>query len=93
MMRIVLMTLMIDRYPKSSERETSEIPKSQRRDRPGRSIGTADGPTWSSSQRLTGAAAFDEAGMLVARADDGGQTKRDVAVLIGRYLDALVGRS
>jgi AcrR family transcriptional regulator len=34
---------------------------------------------------------IDEAGMLVARADDGGQTKREVAALVERYLDALVG--
>jgi AcrR family transcriptional regulator len=37
--------------------------------------------------------ACDEAAMLVARADDGGQTKREVAVLVDRYLDALIGRS
>jgi AcrR family transcriptional regulator len=36
---------------------------------------------------------IDEAGMLIARADDGGQTKREVAVLVDRYLDALIGRS
>lgn len=36
---------------------------------------------------------IDEAGMLVARADDGGQTKREVAAAIDRYLDALVGVS
>ena len=36
---------------------------------------------------------IDEAGMLVARADDGGQTKREVAALVDRYLDALVGPS
>ncbi len=34
---------------------------------------------------------IDEAGMLVARADDGGQTKREVAALVERYIDALVG--
>jgi AcrR family transcriptional regulator len=36
---------------------------------------------------------IDEAGMLVARADDGGKTKREVAALVDRYLDALVGRA
>jgi AcrR family transcriptional regulator len=36
---------------------------------------------------------IDEAGMLVARADDGGQTKREVAAAIDHYLDALVGVS
>jgi AcrR family transcriptional regulator len=34
---------------------------------------------------------IDEAGMLVARADDDGRTKREVAVAIDRYLDALLG--
>jgi hypothetical protein len=34
---------------------------------------------------------IDEAGMLVARADDGGRTKREVAAAIDRYLDALLG--
>lgn len=34
---------------------------------------------------------IDEAGMLVARADDGGQTKREVAAAIDRYLNALTG--
>ncbi len=34
---------------------------------------------------------IDEAGMLVARADDGGQTKEQVAAAIDRYLDALTG--
>ena len=34
---------------------------------------------------------IDEAGMLVARADDGGQTKREVAAAIDRYLSALTG--
>jgi AcrR family transcriptional regulator len=34
---------------------------------------------------------IDEAGMLVARADDGGRTKREVAAAIDRYLDALMG--
>jgi AcrR family transcriptional regulator len=33
---------------------------------------------------------IDEAGMLVARADDGGRTKREVAAAIERYLDALL---
>jgi AcrR family transcriptional regulator len=33
---------------------------------------------------------IDEAAMLVARADDGGQTKREVAAAVDRYLDALV---
>jgi AcrR family transcriptional regulator len=33
---------------------------------------------------------IDEAGMLVARADDGGQTKREVAAAVDRYLDALL---
>jgi AcrR family transcriptional regulator len=39
---------------------------------------------------------LDEAAMLVARADDGGETKREVAEAIDRYLDSLVrptGRS
>jgi len=35
---------------------------------------------------------IDEAGMLVARADDGGRTKREVAEAVDRYLAALVGR-
>jgi AcrR family transcriptional regulator len=34
---------------------------------------------------------IDEAGMLVARADDGGRTKREVAAAVDRYLDALLG--
>lgn len=34
---------------------------------------------------------IDEAGMLVARANDGGQTKREVAAAIDRYLSALTG--
>jgi AcrR family transcriptional regulator len=34
---------------------------------------------------------IDEAGMLVARADDGGKTKREVAAAVDRYLAALVG--
>ncbi|HEY2437926.1 MAG TPA: helix-turn-helix domain-containing protein [Solirubrobacteraceae bacterium] len=33
----------------------------------------------------------DEAGMLVARADDGGRTKREVTAALDRYLDALLG--
>ncbi len=33
----------------------------------------------------------DEAGMLVARADDGGQTKQEVTTAVDRYLDALLG--
>jgi AcrR family transcriptional regulator len=36
---------------------------------------------------------IDEAAMLVARADDGGQTKREVAAAIDRYLDSLRPRS
>jgi len=35
---------------------------------------------------------IDEAGMLVARADDRGETKRAVAAAIDRYLDALTAR-
>jgi AcrR family transcriptional regulator len=35
---------------------------------------------------------LDEAAMLVARADDGGQTKQEVAAAIERHLDALVTR-
>lgn len=34
---------------------------------------------------------IDEAGMLVARADDAGQTKREVAAAIDKYLSALTG--
>jgi AcrR family transcriptional regulator len=34
---------------------------------------------------------IDEAGMLVARADDGGRTKREVTAAVDRYLDALLG--
>jgi AcrR family transcriptional regulator len=34
---------------------------------------------------------IDEAGMLVARADDGGRTKREVAAAVDRYLSALLG--
>jgi len=34
---------------------------------------------------------IDEAGMLVARAEDRGRTKRKVAAAIDRYLDALTG--
>jgi AcrR family transcriptional regulator len=34
---------------------------------------------------------IDEAGMLVARANDRGRTKRDVAAAVDRYLAALVG--
>ena len=34
---------------------------------------------------------IDEAGMLVARADDGGCTKREVTAAVDRYLDALLG--
>jgi len=34
---------------------------------------------------------IDEAGMLVARADDAGKTKREVAAAIDRYLTALTG--
>ncbi len=33
---------------------------------------------------------IDEAGMLVARADDGGRTKKDVGAAVDRYLDALL---
>jgi AcrR family transcriptional regulator len=36
---------------------------------------------------------IDEAGMLVARADDGGHTKREVAAAIDQYLGALLGAS
>ena len=36
---------------------------------------------------------IDEAGMLIARADDGGKTKREVSDLIDRYLTALVSGS
>jgi hypothetical protein len=32
---------------------------------------------------------LDEAAMLVARAEDGGQTKREVTAALDRYLDAL----
>ena len=32
---------------------------------------------------------IDEAAMLVARADDGGETKREVAAAIDKYLSAL----
>ena len=34
---------------------------------------------------------IDEAGMLVARAEDGGRTKREVEAAINRYLDAMTG--
>jgi AcrR family transcriptional regulator len=34
---------------------------------------------------------IDEAGMLVARADDGGRTKREVTATVNRFLDALLG--
>jgi AcrR family transcriptional regulator len=37
--------------------------------------------------------AIDEAGMLIARADDAGETKREVAVLVDRLLDAFLRRS
>jgi hypothetical protein len=33
---------------------------------------------------------IDEAAMLVARANDGGRTKREVTAAVDRYLDALV---
>jgi AcrR family transcriptional regulator len=33
---------------------------------------------------------IDEAGMLVARANDGGETKREVSAAVDRYLDALL---
>jgi AcrR family transcriptional regulator len=36
---------------------------------------------------------IDEAGMLVSRADDAGQTKREVAAAIDRYLSALAGQA
>lgn len=36
--------------------------------------------------------AIDEAGMLIARADDAGQTRREVAVLVDRLLDAFLRR-
>ena len=32
---------------------------------------------------------IDEAAMLVARADDAGQTKREVSAAVDRYLDSL----
>jgi AcrR family transcriptional regulator len=35
---------------------------------------------------------IDEAGMLVARADDGGKTKREVAAAVERYIDSLLPR-
>lgn len=34
---------------------------------------------------------IDEAALLVARANDGGRTKREVSAVVDRYLDALVG--
>jgi hypothetical protein len=34
--------------------------------------------------------AIDEAGMLIARADDDGETKRAIAAAIDRFLDSLV---
>jgi AcrR family transcriptional regulator len=46
-------------------------------------------PPWPLAHLLLGS--IDEAGMLVARADDGGRTKREVAAAIDRYLDALLG--